>query len=127
MTRKEFKDKIKEHKTEVLIVAGTTITAGVLGYLGIKWNAAHNAEGMKIIEALSNSNGFGMSKRTDRNISLKLDTATVSEAWREGNWMNFILNDFKPADIGKLGAELMEKVPEINEDMVLTCVLSTTK
>lgn len=116
MTRKEIKDKIKEHRKEILIVAGTTITAGILGYLGIKWNIAHNAKGMKIIDALSRSN----------DIDLKLDTATVTEAWREGEWTNFILNDFKPADIGKLGAELIEKVPEINEDMVLTCVLSTT-
>lgn len=125
MTRKEIKDKIKEHRKEILIVAGTTITAGVLGYLGIKWNAAHNAKGMKIIEALSNSSS-GRYPWADGNTSLKLDTATVSEVWREGEWTNFILNDFKPADIGKLGAELIEKVPEINEDMVLTCVLSTT-
>lgn len=119
MVRKDIKIKIKEHKKEILIVAGTTITAGVLGYLGIKgikWNTAHKIKGEKIIDALTKSN----------DIDLKLDTATVTEAWKEGEWINFILNDFKPADIGKLGIELMDKVPEINQDTILTCVLSTT-
>lgn len=116
MTRKDIKIKIEEHKKEILIVAGTTITAGVLGYLGIKWNTAHKIKGEKIIGALTKSN----------DIDLKLDTATVTEAWKEGEWINFILNDFKPADIGKLGTELMDKVPEINQDTILTCILGTT-
>ena len=118
MTRKDIKIKIEEHKKEILTVVGTTITVGVLGYLGIKWNTAHKIKGEKIIDALTNKSN---------DIDLKLDTATVTEAWREGEWINFILNDFKPADIGKLGTDLMSKVPEINDDTILTCVLSTTK
>lgn len=116
MTKKEIFCKIKENKKEILIGAGALIGVGILGYLGVKASSS-----VKVDDVINS-----LPDLSSNDFDLSLDGATVTEAWREGEFVNLILNDFKAEDIGMLGSELLEKIPEVTEDTVLTCIMSTT-
>lgn len=126
MSKQKFTQWIKEHKKELIIGTVSAVGVGVLGYFGVK-RLTKNPDQVTFIPRYVSGTKF----KGEEFIEAHLEAATVTEAWKEfweggSETTNLILNDFKPADIGKLGEELIEKVPGVTEDTVLTCVLGTT-
>lgn len=90
MKKDEVKAWIKEHKRVIIIGAGSAIVIGVLGYLGVK---SYKTKGTVL----------GICNKIE--VDIKLDNATVTEAWKELGNVNMILDDFKVTDIGELGKD----------------------
>ena len=114
----KIKNWCKEHKKVLLIGACSTVVVGTLGYFGVKIKKAGNGTAASKV--------LGGLKQCE-DINVDLDTATVTEAWKEDGLYDFILNDFKVSDIGKLGEDMVKNIPDITEDTTLTCIMGTTK
>lgn len=113
MTRQEMWNYIKEHKKQIIIGTIAAVGTGALIVLGVKKKS--NAKSLSVVSTALNE-----------DIDIHLDTATVTEAWKEGGFINLILNDFKCKDIGELGKDLAKNIPEITEDTTLTCIIGST-
>lgn len=109
MKKNEVKAWIKEHKKGIMIGAGFVVVAGVLGYLGIK---SYKTKGTVA----------GIVHKIE-DLDIKLDKATVTEAWEELGNVNMILNDFKVSDIGELGKDFIKNIPNVTEDTTLSCII----
>lgn len=109
MKKDEVKAWIKEHKKVILIGAGFVVATGVLGYLGIK---SYKTKG----------NVMGIVHKIE-DLDIKLDKATVTEAWKELGNVNMILNDFKIGGIGELGKDFIKNIPKVTEDTTLSCII----
>lgn len=109
MKKNEVKAWIKEHKRGILIGAGFVVVAAALGYLGVK---SYKTKGTVL----------GIVHKIE-DLNIKLDKATVTEAWTELGNVNMILNDFKVGDIGELGKDLIKNIPNVTEDTTLSCII----
>lgn len=128
---------IKEHKKEILIGSLATVGTGVLAYLGIKKIANLNPtiDSLESIMSIGEKGQIldGVESLSDSILDISLDSGiTVTEAWKEidkdgTEFVSLILNDFKPADIGKLGEDLVKNVPGITEETILTCMMGSTQ
>lgn len=109
MKKNEVKAWVEEHKRGILIGAGFIVVAAVLGYLGVK---SYKTKGTVA----------GIVHKIE-DLDIKLDKATVSEAWTELGGVNLILNDLKVGDIGELGKDFIKNIPNVTEDSTLSCII----
>lgn len=108
MNRYEIKRWIREHKVEILVCGFEATMVGFAVALGIKARKSGKPV-LGIVHEI-------------KDVNVKLDTATVTEAWTELGGVNMILNDFKVSDIGKLGEDLIKNIPNVTEDTTVSCI-----
>lgn len=109
MSKNKIKAWLKEHKMELLVGVGTTALVVFLAWLGIKQRKAGKPV-LGIVHEIE-------------DIDIKLDTATVTEAWKELGGVNMILNDIKVSDLGELGKDMIKNIPNVTEDTDVSCIL----
>lgn len=109
MNTNKIKAWLKEHKVELLVGAGATALVVFLAWLGIKQRKAGKPV-LGIVHEIE-------------DIDVKLDTATVNEAWKELGGVNMILNDIKVGDLGELGKDMMKNITNVTENTEVSCIL----
>lgn len=100
----------KEHMVEILVCGIGIATIGICVALGIKTRKSGKPALGGIIHDI-------------KDIDVKLDTATVTEAWTELGGVNLILNDIKVNDIGELGRDMIKNIPNVTENTTVSCIL----
>lgn len=125
MDGKKVWAKVKEHRGEIFIATLTTVGVGAMAYFGIKKFSSIKISGQNNIDKLLE----GASKSYEYSLEhpvIKCDHVSVTDLWNEGGFTNMIINDFTASDMGKVGEELMEHIPEIKPDTILSACLNTT-
>ena len=112
MNKEKMKNFIKENWVPIAIVAMAAVGTGTITLFCIK-----------TLKSLSYTppQPRQLSELEQAISGLKLDAATVTDAWEDDGDPWFILNGLKVSDLGKLGEELIEKVPGVDENTLITC------
>ena len=114
MNKNKVLDYIKKNKGKIAIIAASTIGAGALVLLSVKGcNSVKQTMASLPVRQLS--------EREQLLSNVKLATATVTDIWDDGGDPWLILNDLKVSDLGKLSEELIEKIPGVTGDTLITC------
>ncbi len=111
---------VKEHKKAIVIAAGVTVGTAVSVILTKKLVLNNNKIPVLFQGVLKNC-------KTAYDVKPigTFETCRVVDLWKEGDWLNSVMDDIKVSDIGKLGEDLMKNVPGITEETMLSAVLST--
>lgn len=96
MNKEKFKKFVNEHKTEI-VLTGTAVLAVTLCAIGVKKKIAPQ----KLVEVLPD---------LADNVDIPTDFAVgeITELWKEGEWLNAIVNEITTNDIGRLGDEFVK-------------------
>ncbi len=111
---------MKEHKKAIIIATGVTIGTAVGVVLTKKLVLKNNEIPVLFSGVFKN----GKTAYDVKPIGT-FDTCSVVDLWKEGDWLNSVMDDIKVSDVGKFGEDLMKNVPGITKDTILSAVLST--
>ena len=97
MNMKKLKDFVNEHKTEIIFVGGMVLTV-TLCAIGVRKKFASP----KLVVALPD---------LANNVDIPADFAVgeITELWKEGEWLNAIVNEVTTKDLGRLGEEFVKR------------------
>lgn len=118
MNKEKVKNYIKRNWVPIAIVAISAVGTGVLVSSCIK-----SCKAPVYVPVSAEKLSVGATNVPD----LKLDVATVTEAWDWDGDPWLILNDLKVSDLGKLSEELIEKIPGVTGDSIITCEMGLLK
>lgn len=97
MNKEKLKKFVSEHKTEIVLASGAVLTV-VLCVIGVKKKFAPQ----KLVGTLPD---------LADNVDIPTDFAVgeITELWKEGEWLNAIVNEVTTQDLGRLGDEFVKK------------------
>lgn len=110
MNTNKIKTWIAEHKGALIVGAGTAVSIGILGYLGVKsYKSTWDVEG--VLHGI-------------KDLDISLDKAMVIGALtRRDGGAEMCLTNLRIRDIGELGEDLMKNVPNVTADSAFMCIL----
>lgn len=111
---------VKEHKKAIVIAAGGTVGTAVMVILTKKLVLNNNKIPVLFQGVLKN----GKTAYDVKSIGT-FETCRVVDLWKEGDWLDGVMDDIKVSDLGEFGEDLMKNVPGITEDTILGMALST--
>lgn len=110
MDKKKVKEFVNTHKKEIALTA-VTVIGGALVYAITKKKLTLNPDTVKCV----------FNRVEDLN-KPEMNLGTITELWKEGDYVNAIVNDFTVADIGRLGEELC-KIDGVTPETTVTALV----
>ena len=96
MNVEKIKRFVSEHQTKIILVGGT-VFAVALCAIGVRGKFATR----KLTGAISDI-------ANDVDIPTGFVVGEITDLWREGEWLNAIVNEVTTKDIGRLGEEFVK-------------------
>ena len=104
MKNNKVKEFWNDHKVAILIAGGTIVSVASIA-IGVK---------CKVKPKRLAESAAALAKIVDIPIPENFAVGTIAELWKEGDWVDAIVNDITTNDIGRLGQEFVKHglVPE---------------
>ena len=110
MKQKKVKEFVNTHKKEIALTA-VTVIGGALVYAITKKKPTPNSDAVKCVF-----------NRVEDLTKPEMNLGTITELWKEGDYVNAIVNDFTVADLGRLGEELC-KIDSVMPETTVTALM----
>lgn len=96
MNKGKLKKFVSEHKTKIIFVGGVTLIVALCA-IGMKKRFASH----KLVDVIPD-----LADNVD--IPTGFAVGEITELWREGEWLNAIVNEVTTKELGRLGDEFVK-------------------